>query len=146
MSTPVGGAHTGPHRGPVTWRYATFNVRTRVRNNFGHFSRDLGQNCRLVSFSTGTLRGLLTPSGHTFGVIKQPIFFLFFAKIVNIFSHKRGKALFYSNCKKNTITKVTHTIIALLKGLEYTLTFSIMHKKIVIGTKITYSFGSHNTQ
>ena len=45
-------------------------------------------------------------------------------------SHKRGKAL---------SIRVTHTIIALLKGLGYTLTFSIMHKKIIIGTKITIS-------
>ena len=110
MSTPYGGTHTGPLRGPVSGSFffsyrtvslrlpgsytnpqrgwyrtpkgsgnATFSVRTRVRNNFGHFSRHLGQNCRLVSFSTGTLRGLLTPSGpldpfgaHPSGVINQP--------------------------------------------------------------------------
>ena len=62
------------------------------------------------------------------------------------FGHKRGKALSIRTSEptlnqiaKILYTKVTHTIIALLKGLEYTLTFSIMHKKIIIGTKITIS-------
>ena len=60
--------------------------------------------------------------------------------------HKRGKALSIRTSEptlnqiaKILYTKVTHTIIALLKGLEYTLTFSIMHKQIIIGTKITIS-------
>ena len=60
--------------------------------------------------------------------------------------HKRGKALSIRTSEptlnqiaKILYTKVTHTIIALLKGLEYTLTFSIMHKQIIMGTKITIS-------
>ena len=60
--------------------------------------------------------------------------------------YKRGKALSIRTSEptlnqiaKILYTKVTHTIIALLKGLEYTLTFSIMHKQIIIGTKITIS-------
>ena len=74
------GVGTGPLRGPVILRLMCVHVCTRVRTIFGHFDCKLshfvrvhlGQNCRLVSFSTGTLRGLLTPSGHTFGVINQP--------------------------------------------------------------------------
>ena len=60
---------------------------------------------------------------------------------------RRGKALsirtsepILSQIAKILYTKITHTIIALLKGLEYTLRFSIMHKQIIIGTKITISF------
>ena len=82
VSLRLPGSYTNPfggwYRTPSGSGNATFNahtrVRTRVRNNFGHFSRYLGQNCRLVSFSTGTLRGLLTPkgpldpSGHTLRV------------------------------------------------------------------------------
>ena len=61
-------------------------------------------------------------------------------------NYKRGKALSIRTSEptlnqiaKILYTKVTHTIIALLKGLEYTLTFSIMHKQTIIGTKITIS-------
>ena len=60
--------------------------------------------------------------------------------------YKRGKALsirtsepILNQIAKILYTKLTHTIIALLKGLEYTLRFSIMHKQIIIGTKITIS-------
>ena len=66
--------------------------------------------------------------------------------MILILSHKRGKALSIRTSEptlnqiaKILYTKVTHTIIALLKGLEYTLTFSIMHKKNNNRTKITIS-------
>ena len=77
--------------GPLRSGNATFNARTRVRNNFGHFSRDLGQNCRLVFFFDRHPSGPLDPFGaHPSGVINQPPTGLVKENKIILFEAKNG--------------------------------------------------------
>ena len=82
---PYGCSYRTPLRGSGN---ATFNACT-CTYNFGHFSRDLGQNCRLVFLFDRHPSGPLDPSGHTLRVWltnpqrgwlkkKKTIFWVFF--------------------------------------------------------------------